>query len=131
MEVVTTLLDGMRAGDSATVRRVFNARARMISVSFSPLDGAARVSVQNGVDAFVQAVGGPRAEVWDERIANEKVEIDGAVASVWVDYAFFRGTTFSHCGIDHFLLTRRDDGRWTILELTDTRRTTGCEQWRR
>jgi len=127
MAVVKKLFDGMRAGDSSMVRSVFAPNVRMITVA--PRQGVMTASVTNGADNFAKAVGTPHAEVWDERIANEKVEIDGALASVWVDYAFFRGTTFSHCGVDHFLLTKDNAGTWTILELADTRRNSGCEQW--
>lgn len=127
MAIVRTLFDGMRAGDSSMVRSVFAPNVRMITVA--PRQGVMTASVTNGADNFVKAVGTPHAEVWDERIANEKVEIDGALASVWVDYAFFHGTTFSHCGVDHFLLTKDSAGAWIILELADTRRNNGCEQW--
>jgi hypothetical protein len=36
---------------------------------------------------------------------------------------FYRGTTLSHCGVDHFLLVK-EGGRWRILEVADTRRMT-------
>lgn len=127
MAVVQTLFDGMRAGDSAMVRSVFDPRVRMITVVSR--NGAPRTSVELGADTFAKAVGTPHPDVWDERIANERVEIDGDLASVWVDYAFFAGPKFSHCGVDHFLLVRNDAGQWRILELADTRRTTGCEAW--
>ncbi len=127
MTVVRTLFDGMRKGDSAMVRSVFDPRVRMITVSMR--NGAPRITVEQGVDAFAKAVGTPHPDVWDERIRNERVSIDGDLASVWVDYAFFAGPTFSHCGIDHFLLVRQDGGAWKVLELADTRRTSGCEQW--
>ena len=127
MAVVSRLFDGMRKGDSAMVRSVFDSRVRMITIAAR--NGVRRVTVEDGADNFAKAVGTPHSEVWDERIANEKVFIDGDLASVWVDYAFFAGPRFSHCGVDHFLLTRSDAGAWSILELSDTRRTTGCEQW--
>jgi hypothetical protein len=129
MAVVTRLFNGMRTGDSSLVRSVFDSRVRMITVASR--NGVRRVTVENGADNFAKAVGTSHADVWDERIANEQVFIDGDLASVWVDYAFFAGPKFSHCGVDHFLLTRSDAGAWTILELADTRRTTGCEQWTR
>jgi hypothetical protein len=129
MAVVRRLFDGMRAGDSSMVRSVFDPRVRMITVATR--NGRVVTSVETSADNFAKAVGTPHAEVWDERIRNERVAVDGSLASVWVDYAFFRGTTFSHCGVDHFLLTRDDAGAWTILELADTRRTTGCEGWTR
>jgi hypothetical protein len=123
MQVVRTLFDGMRKVDSAMVRPLFHPKARMITAMVR--NGAPVVRVEESVDAFVQSVGRPRNEVWDERISNEKVEVDGPLASVWVDYSFFRGDTFSHCGVDHFLLVK-DGGAWKILELADTRRTEGC-----
>lgn len=126
MAVVKRLFDGMRAGDSAMVRSVFHPQVRTLTVA-KGRDGAQRLMVESSVDAFAKAVGTPHPQPWDERIWNEKVEIDGALASVWVDYSFFLGPTFSHCGIDHFLLVRGDDGAWRIISLADTRRTEGCK----
>lgn len=125
--VVKRLFDGMRAGDSAMVRSVFHPQARMVNVSRGS-DGAVRMRVESAVDGFVKAVGTPHPVVWDERFWNEKVEVDGPLASVWVDYAFYAGDKFSHCGIDHFLMVRSDSGAWQILSLADTRRTEGCKQ---
>jgi hypothetical protein len=125
--VVQRLFDGMRAGDSTVVRSVFHPQARLVNASRGA-DGAVRLRVESSVDGFVKAVGTPHAAVWDERFWNEKVEIDGPLASVWVDYAFYAGDTFSHCGIDHFLMVRGDDGGWRILSLADTRRTEGCRR---
>lgn len=124
MAVVQRLFDGMRAGDSAMVRSTFDPQLRMISSSLR--EGKPVLRIETGGDGFVRAVGTPHAEVWDERIANAKVEVDGALASVWTDYAFYRGTSFSHCGIDHFLLARNDAGQWKIVELADTRRQAPC-----
>ena len=127
MAVVSRLFDGMRSADSSVVRSVFDPRVRMITVSTR--NGARVTTVEQGADNFAKAVGTPHPDVWDERIANPRVQIDGDLASVWVDYGFFAGPRFSHCGVDHFLLVRNDDGAWRILELADTRRTTGCAQW--
>ncbi len=129
MAVVTRLFDGMRTGDSAIVRSVFEPRVRMITVSAR--NGVRRTTLGNGADGFAKAIGTPHPDVFDERIANPRVQIDGDLASVWVDYGFFAGPKFSHCGVDHFLLVRNESGAWLILELADTRRTTGCEQWTR
>lgn len=118
MRVVTAVFDGMRRADSAMVRPLFHPEARLISVGTR--DGAPVVRIEP-VEGFIQSVGRPRSEVWDERLFNEKVGIDGALASVWVDYEFYRGTTRSHCGVDHFLLVK-DSGTWRIIELSDTRR---------
>jgi hypothetical protein len=121
--VVRALFDGMRRGDSAVVRSLFHARARMLTVTDRP--GPGGVQVEETPDAFVRAVGTPRAEVWDERTFNEQVRIDGPLASVWMDYTFYRGTTMNHCGVNHFLLVR-EGAAWKIVELADTRRREGC-----
>ncbi len=118
--VVDRLFDGMRKNDSSMVRPLFHAKARMISITMR--DGAPVVQVQESVEGFIAAVGRPHPEVWDERVSNVRAMFDGPLASVWMDYTFHRGTTFSHCGVDHFLMVK-EGGTWKILELADTRRT--------
>ena len=123
MAVVKRLFDGMRAGDSAMVRSVFHSNVRLITVGTR--DGRTDVRIESSADDFAKAVGTPHAEQWDERISNEKVAIDGPLASVWTDYSFHLGGKFSHCGIDHFLLVKETDA-WKVIELADTRRKEGC-----
>ena len=113
--VVNALFDGMRKVDSAMVR------PRMFTVDSRRPDSLIEASVER----FIQSIGRPRTEVFDEQLSNVRVMIDGSLASVWTDYKFFRGTTFSHCGVDHFLLVK-ERGSWKILELADTRRTENC-----
>jgi hypothetical protein len=73
------------------------------------------------VDTFVKAVGSPHAQVWDERVTRMTVSLDGPLASVWADYEFWAGPTFSHCGVDAFQMANTAAG-WRIVALTDTRR---------
>jgi putative lumazine-binding protein len=119
--VVNALFDGMRKVDSAMVRPLFHAKARMFTVDARRPD----TLIEASVERLIQSIGRPRTELFDERLSNVRVMIDGSLASVWTDYKFFRGTTFSHCGVDHFLLVK-ERGSWKILELTDTRRTENC-----
>jgi hypothetical protein len=60
-----------------------------------------------------------------ERIANERVLIDGPYAVAWMDYTFYLGDQKSHCGVDSFQLVRRPAG-WRIFAITDTRRRENC-----
>lgn len=123
LAVVRRLFDGMRAGDSAIVRSVFDANARLVSAD--DRDGQPLVQVRTA-DTFVAAVGRPHDAVWDERIWGTEVRIDGNLASVWTRYAFYLGDRFSHCGVDAFHLVRRAEG-WKIVDLADTRRREACE----
>jgi hypothetical protein len=120
--VVRRLFDGMRAGDSARVRAVFHPTASLVTTL--ERNGAADVQV-TPIDAFVRAVGTPHAEVWDERIFDPVVQVDGGLATVWVQYTFWRGSTMSHCGVDAVHLARIGSD-WRIIALADTRRRTGC-----
>lgn len=126
MAVVKRMFDGMRAADSSMVHSTFHEQLRMVTVA-KGRDGQLRFTAESTPDGFLKAVGTPRPAMLDERIFNERVEIDGPLASVWVDYNLYLGDKFMHCGIDHFLLTRGDDGAWKIFSLADTRRTEGCK----
>ncbi|MDZ4698418.1 MAG: hypothetical protein SH809_01825 [Rhodothermales bacterium] len=123
MAVITTLFDGMRAGDGEMVRGVFAEGASMSSVV--ERDGVTSLN-PGSPSGFADAVGQPHDEVWDERIWDAVVYVDGHLASVWTPYAFYRGTAFSHCGANSFQLMKGADG-WKIVYLVDSRRTEGCE----
>lgn len=122
LAVVQRLFDGMRAGDSTAVRAVHHPAARLISVG--ERDGAPVIEIEP-LEGFIQAVGTPHEEVWDERMYDTEVRIDGRLATVWTKYDFFLGDTFSHCGVDTFQLYKDADG-WKIFQIADTRRREGC-----
>lgn len=124
LAVVHRLFDGMRQGDSAMVRSVFDSSVQFLSVS--ERDGVPTAAARS-VDAFVAAVGTPHEQVYDERIWDVELEVDSGLASVWAKYAFYLGDTFNHCGVDAFGLVRRAAG-WKIVYVADTERRTGC--WR-
>lgn len=123
LAVVRQLFDGMRAADSSMVRSALHPDARLVSVG-DGVEGPALNSTP--MDSFVSAVGTPHEEVWDERIWDPEVRIDGRLATVWVPYAFYLGEELSHCGVDAFQLFDGPDG-WKIFHIADTRRREGCE----
>ena len=122
MAVITRLFDGMRAGDSAAVRSTFAPEARLMSAF--EREGVPTLEA-GSLERFVTLVGTPHDEVWDERIWGTEIRIDDRLATVWVNYAFHRGSTLSHCGVDAFQLFHGVEG-WKIIHLVDSRRTEGC-----
>ncbi len=124
LRVVQRLFDGMRAGDSAAVRSTFHPGAQLATAIVR--QGNAIVEIDT-LDGFIRAVGTPHDEVWDERLSNTSVQVDGTLASVWTDYSFYLGDKFSHCGVDAFQLAK-SGGEWLILALADTRRRQGCPE---
>ncbi len=121
--VITRLFDGMRAGDGSVLGEVFAPGARLQTAAIRRDGTPALMSM--AVDSFAAMVSQPRDFVLDERIDAWDVRIDGPLAVVTVDYSFYAGPRFSHCGIDAFQLFKSAEG-WKIFQLTDTRRTTGC-----
>jgi hypothetical protein len=123
--VVQRLFKGMELGDSAMVHSAFTAHPTMATVLRNK-NNEPVLRQESSLDEFLKAVGTPHKEVWYEDIWNVQVQLDGDLAQVWCDYAFFVDKTFSHCGVDAFQLHKGKDG-WRIFQLADTRRKTGCE----
>ena len=67
----------------------------------------------------------PGKEKFEERLINPAVDIDGDIAMVWSRYVYLIDGKLSHCGMDHFDLVR-ENGSWKILNITWSKRTTGC-----
>ncbi|MDN5201782.1 nuclear transport factor 2 family protein [Fulvivirgaceae bacterium BMA10] len=123
MKVIDQLFDGMRAGDSAMVHATFDESVRMLTIGSR---NGQPVMREGSLERFLTAVGTPHDAIWDEKIWDEEVKIDRNMATVWVKYAFFLGTEFSHCGVNSFQLFKGTDG-WKIINLSDTRSKTNCE----
>ena len=77
-------------------------------------------------DQFVTAVGTTHDQVWDERIWDVTIHVRDNLASAWMNYAFFQGDEFSHCGVNSFQFFRSPEG-WKVIYLVDTRQRQGCE----
>ena len=122
--VITALFDGMRAGDSTAVLAAFHPDGRLMTAA-RVRDGSERVD-ETPVAAFAHAVGTkPAGSVWDERLGEVEVRVDGPLASVWAPYHFYADGALSHCGVNEFQIVRAA-GAWRILQITDTRRRAGC-----
>ena len=121
---IQKMFDGMRAGDSAAVNSVFDPSARL-QTTYTNKEGLA-VIVTEKISHFVEAVGTPHDEIWDERIWGYDVRIDDRLATAWTEYTFFLGEKMSHCGVNAFQLFKSEEG-WKIIQITDTRRRNGCQ----
>ena len=122
LATVQKVFDAMRTRDTALLRQAFDTSARLAGVSQR---GAPAVRL-TAPSAFGNAIASaPAGDVWNERIYDPEVRIDGDVAQVWAYYTFHRNKTFSHCGVDAFMLLKVGS-EWKITQLADSRRTTGC-----
>lgn len=67
----------------------------------------------------------PGSEKFEERMPSPAIEVDGDIAMAWGDYVFLVDGKVVHCGVNHFDLVR-ENGAWKVLNVTWSRRTTGC-----
>lgn len=114
---------GMKNGDSTMVSSVFHTDNRLISC-YTNKKGEAKMHKTTSQE-FLNAVGTPHKEVWNERISNVVIQVDGNLAQAWMDFSFYVDETFSHCGVNAFQLSKVD-GEWLIVSIMDTRREKGC-----
>jgi hypothetical protein len=123
LATVQKVFDAMRTRDTALLRQAFDTSARLAGVSTRGGPPTVRLTVPAAFGSAIASA--PAGDVWNERIYNPEVRIDGDVAQVWAYYTFHRNKTFSHCGVDAFMLLKVGSD-WKITQLADSRRTTGC-----
>jgi hypothetical protein len=118
LAVVKRVFDGMRARDTAAMRRAFHSPARLVLTGTNPQGQPMHraVSFDNWLASIGRAPG-----ALEERIYNPEVRVDGNLATVWTRYEFFAGENFSHCGYDSFFLAKIS-GEWKIVQVADTQR---------
>ena len=124
---IDRMFDAMRRGDATAMGATFHPTARLQSVGVSR-EGQP-VLRTDSIAAFLRVVGTPHTEVYDERISDVQIRVDGNFATAWMNYTFYRvanGTDqLSHCGVNAFQLFRGAEG-WKVIQITDTRRREGC-----
>lgn len=117
--VIQQLFDGMRKSDSTLLRPLFYANARL-QTTFTDKNGKP-VLKEDSIGKFIEQIGTPHAETYDERILGYEIRTDDNLATVWTPYEFYLGGKFSHRGVNAFQLFRSEGG-WQIIQITDTRR---------
>lgn len=118
--VVLDLFDAMRSADTIKLKECFYSRDIPLFTSFKNQDGNYELK-KGSLTEFIKSVGTPHDEIYDERLGSYSIHIDEGLASMTVDYYFFIGNTFSHCGVDFFEFYKTAEG-WKIIFLSDTRR---------
>lgn len=124
MHPIVTLFEAMAENDSSKASSVLEENAQLIRISQQ--DSATFNTQVSSASVLLTAFAKEKDQVWTEPFWNEIIKVDIGFATVWVDYAFFVDSTFSHCGIDAFQLILKSDG-WKIFSITDTKRETDCD----
>lgn len=122
LATVQKVFQAMRTRDTALLSQAFDTSARLAGVAARGTP-AVRLMLPSAFGAAIASA--PAGDVWNERIWDPEVRVDGDVAQVWAYYTFHRNKNFSHCGVDAFMLLKVGS-EWKITQLADSRRTTGC-----
>ena len=118
-EVVNRLFKAMYTNDTTLFKTAFVEKVTMARVLRNK-EGKQILQQSEGISGFVKNIAKPNPKgALTEEMWNISVEIDGDLAQLWCDYAFYIGNTFSHCGVDAFQLHKTADG-WKIFHLADT-----------
>ncbi|MBW2937770.1 nuclear transport factor 2 family protein [Aureisphaera sp. CAU 1614] len=124
-ELIDTFFEGFHQGDTLTMKRVMVENLPNQTV-FTNKEGKANV-IDGNISEFLKAIANrPADQVWEEKLLDYKVQIDGNLAHVWTPYEFWFNGNFSHCGANAFTLAKTEDG-WKIVHLIDSRRKEGCK----
>ncbi len=121
---ILAMFDGMRKSDTTLMRSAF-APGIVLQTIAKNKEGKLEVRSEN-IDMFVEFIGKPHTEIYDERITFDLIKIDADLAIVWTPYQFYVDEKFSHCGVNSFQLVRLN-GEWKIQYIIDTRRKEDCK----
>ncbi|HEV2131362.1 MAG TPA: nuclear transport factor 2 family protein [Longimicrobiaceae bacterium] len=121
LAAVQQLFDAMAARDTAAARAVLMPGGLFFAVVTG--EGEDAIGAMPYTDFLARlAVAEQR---WLERMWEPQVLIHGPLAVVWTRYDFYRGDSFSHCGVDAFNLVRTAEG-WKIASAAYTVERDGC-----
>lgn len=126
LAVVQRLFDAMRTKDTAAMRQVFDSAGVLVGMRPGRDGGVPRVQRITAAQ-FAAFVAGDKRPEWIERAWSPEVRVSGTLATVWAEYDFHFGQTFSHCGVDSVQLLKTAEG-WKIMSIADTYVKEGCEQ---
>jgi hypothetical protein len=118
-QVVVTFFKGFHAKDSITMKSV--CADKMILQSISESSKVTQLKNDSAQDFFRSIATIPNTILYEEKLLDYSIQVDGAMAHVWTPYEFYVNNKFSHKGVNAFTLFKENE-QWKIVYLIDTRR---------
>ncbi|MEZ4875142.1 MAG: nuclear transport factor 2 family protein [Flavobacteriaceae bacterium] len=123
-QLIDTFFEGFHKGDTLLMKSVMVETLPNQTV-YTNKEGEPKI-VDGNIAEFLKAIASrPEDQVWEERLLDYRIQVDGNLAHVWTPYEFWLNGTFSHCGANAFTLAKTGAG-WKIVHLIDSRRREGC-----
>lgn len=121
---ITSFFEGLHKRDSLIVANTLHPSVHIQTI-FTSKEGKPTLRNKTRMDVLRMIHSKKATDIYDEKLLNFDMKIDGNLASVWTPYEFYFNKTFSHCGTNSFQLFN-DNGHWKIIYLVDTRRRRNC-----
>lgn len=118
-DVIVTFFKGFHAKDSTMIKSV--CAKNMILQSIAESSKGSQIKNQIPQDFYRSIATIPSTMLFEERLLDYSIQVDGSMAHVWTPYEFYVNNKFSHKGVNAFTLFK-DNGLWKIVYLIDTRR---------
>ena len=118
-DVIVTFFKGFHAKDSSIIKSV--CAENMILQSIAESSKGSQIKNQNPQDFYRSIATIPSTMLFEERVLDYSIQVDGTMAHVWTPYEFYVNNKLSHKGVNAFTLFK-DNGLWKIVYLIDTRR---------
>lgn len=93
----------------------------MILQSISESSKGTQLKNDSAQDFFRSIATIPNTILFEEKLLDYSIQVDGAMAHVWTPYEYHLNGKLSHKGVNAFTLFK-DNGLWKIVYLIDTRR---------
>ena len=118
-DVIVTFFKVFHAKDSSIIKSV--CAENMILQSIAESSKGSQIKNQNPQDFYRSIATIPSTMLFEERVLDYSIQVDGTMAHVWTPYEFYVNNKLSHKGVNAFTLFK-DNGIWKIVYLIDTRR---------
>ena len=117
--VIETFFQGFHAKDSVVMQSVCSNQLILQSV-ISNTQGTKLIN-ENPKDFYHSIATIPVATLFEEKLLDYTIQVDGAMAHVWTPYEFYFNGKISHKGVNAFTLFK-ENNHWKIIYIIDTRK---------
>jgi hypothetical protein len=124
-ETLMAFFEGFHGQDSMKIKETVDRNIVLQTIATDSL-GNHKVHTEVFSDFLKSIVGIPKTTQFQEVIQSYSIQVDGPMANAWTPYEFSLNNAFHHCGVNSFQLVK-DQERWKIVYLIDTRRKEGCK----
>lgn len=119
---ISVFFEGFHNNDSIKMKSVCDKK-----ISFHSIHENSKMNmlVDFNKSEFFKMIAGSNKMIFEEKILDYNVQIDGAIAQVWMPYEFYIDGKLSHSGVNVFTLFYENIPQnigWKIVHIINTRR---------